>query len=95
MSRVLVTAVGGGTADEQAAVGLARRRRDAGDEVVYVGVGAAPEQLVAAALQEDVAQIALPSHQGIDAVEGVRKALVVLLEEAGAADIAVLVDDAV
>ena len=43
---------------------VARALRDAGMEVVYSGLHQSPEQIVEAALQEDVAVIGLSIHSG-------------------------------
>ncbi|MFH1217556.1 MAG: cobalamin B12-binding domain-containing protein [Pseudomonadota bacterium] len=43
---------------------IARALRDAGFEVVYTGIRRTPEEIVAAALQEDVAAIGLSSLSG-------------------------------
>lgn len=92
MTRVVVADCTAGAPSEQgepATVGLARRLRDAGREVVYVGPGVTPEVVVAAALQEDVDEIVLPSRPGVAEACAVLGAL---LEERGAADVDVVVD---
>lgn len=43
---------------------VARALRDAGMEVIYTGLHQTPEQIVEAALQEDVACIGLSIHSG-------------------------------
>jgi len=67
---------------------LARAFRDAGFEVVYTGCHQTPEQIVAAALQEDVDCV------GLSCLSGAHKHLfprvVELLKEKGAEDIQVI-----
>ena len=43
---------------------IARALRDAGMEVIYTGLRQTPEQIVNAALQEDVQGVAITSYQG-------------------------------
>jgi methylmalonyl-CoA mutase C-terminal domain/subunit len=68
---------------------VARALRDAGFEVVYTGLHLTPEQVVSAAIQEDVAGI------GLSILSGAHMTLIPrvleLLEEKGAADIPVFV----
>jgi len=68
---------------------VARVLRDAGMEVIYTGLHRTPEQIVAAAVQEDVDVV------GLSLLSGAHLALVPrvveLLREAGAGDIAVVV----
>jgi methylmalonyl-CoA mutase C-terminal domain/subunit len=68
---------------------VARILRDAGMEVVYTGLHRTPEQIVNAAVQEDVDVL------GISLLSGAHLTLIPrildLLESAGAADIAVVV----
>jgi len=68
---------------------VARALRDAGMEVIYTGLRQTPEQVVEAALQEDVDVI------GLSILSGAHNYLVPrmmeLLKEAGAADVLVTV----
>jgi 2-hydroxyisobutanoyl-CoA mutase small subunit len=86
--RVLVAKVGLDGHDRGAKV-VARVLRDAGMEVVYTGLHRTPEQVVSAAVQEDVDVI------GISLLSGAHMTLVPrlleLLEQQGAEDIAVVV----
>jgi methylmalonyl-CoA mutase C-terminal domain/subunit len=61
--RVIVAKVGLDGHDRGAKV-VARALRDAGMEVVYTGLHQTPEQVVAAALQEDARAIGLSVHSG-------------------------------
>lgn len=61
--RILVAKPGLDGHDRGARV-IARAYRDAGFEVVYTGLHQTPEQIVAAALQEDVDMIGLSSLSG-------------------------------
>jgi len=61
--------------------------RDAGFEVIYTGIRRSPEQIVEAAIQEDVSAIGLSLLSGAHNV--LFKRVVELLEERGAQDIAV------
>ena len=61
--------------------------RDAGYEVIYTGIRRSPEQIVAAAIQEDVAAIGLSLLSGAHNVLFGR--VVDLLHEKGASDIVV------
>jgi methylmalonyl-CoA mutase, C-terminal domain len=67
---------------------LARCFRDAGFEVIYTGCHQSPEQIVAAAIQEDVDLV------GLSCLSGAHRYLfprvVELLKERGAGDIAVI-----
>ena len=67
---------------------LARRFRDAGFEVIYTGCHQSPEQIAAAAIQEDVDLV------GLSCLSGAHRTLfprvVELLKEQGAGDIAVI-----
>lgn len=67
---------------------LARCFRDAGYEVIYTGCHQTPEQIVAAAIQEDVDLV------GLSCLSGAHRALfprvVKLLQEKNAADITVI-----
>jgi methylmalonyl-CoA mutase C-terminal domain/subunit len=86
--RVLVAKVGLDGHDRGAKV-VARVLRDAGMEVVYTGLHRTPEQVVSAAVQEDVDVI------GISLLSGAHMTLVPrlleLLKQQGAEDIAVVV----
>jgi methylmalonyl-CoA mutase C-terminal domain/subunit len=86
--RVLVAKVGLDGHDRGAKV-VARALRDGGMEVVYTGLHRTPEQVVSAAVQEDVDVV------GVSLLSGAHMTLVPrllkLLQEAGAADIAVVV----
>lgn len=66
---------------------IARGFRDAGFEVIYTGLHQTPEQIVAAAIQEDVDGIGLSSLAG--AHDYLFPRVVGLLKEQGADDIAV------
>ena len=66
---------------------IARGFRDAGFEVVYTGLHQTPEQIVAAAIQEDVDGIGLSSLAG--AHDYLFPRVIELLREKGAEDIAV------
>ena len=66
---------------------IARAFRDAGFEVVYSGLHQTPEEIVKAAIQEDVDLIGLSSLAGAHMYLFPR--VVELLKEQGAADIAV------
>ena len=66
---------------------IARGLRDAGFEVIYTGLHQTPEQIVAAAIEEDVDAIGLSSLAG--AHDYLFPRVVELLKEKGADDIAV------
>jgi len=66
---------------------VARILRDAGFEVVYTGIRRSPEQIVAAAVQEDVAAVGLSLLSG--AHNELFKRVIDLLKEQGAEDIVV------
>jgi methylmalonyl-CoA mutase C-terminal domain/subunit len=66
---------------------IARGFRDAGFEVIYTGLHQTPEQIVAAAIQEDVDGIGLSSLAG--AHDYLFPRVVELLKEKGAEDIVV------
>jgi methylmalonyl-CoA mutase C-terminal domain/subunit len=61
--RVLIAKAGLDGHDRGAKI-IARALRDAGFEVIYTGLHQTPEQIVRAALQEDVAAIGLSTHSG-------------------------------
>ena len=66
---------------------IARAYRDAGFEVVYTGLHQTPEEIVEAAIQEDVDMVGLSSLAG--AHKYLLQAVVDLLREKGADDIVV------
>lgn len=66
---------------------IARAYRDAGFEVVYTGLHQSPEEIVEAAIQEDVDMVGLSSLAG--AHKYLFLAVVELLKERGAEDIVV------
>ncbi len=86
--RVLVAKVGLDGHDRGAKV-VARTLRDGGMDVIYTGLHRTPEEVVAAALEEDVDVV------GISILSGAHLTLLprimTLLAEAGADDIAVVV----
>jgi methylmalonyl-CoA mutase C-terminal domain/subunit len=84
--RVLVAKPGLDGHDRGAKV-VARALRDGGFEVVYTGLHQTPEQIVEAALQEDVQIIGLSIHSGAHMTLFPR--VVELLEERDARDIVV------
>jgi methylmalonyl-CoA mutase C-terminal domain/subunit len=67
---------------------IARALRDHGFEVVYTGIRRSPEEIAAAAVQEDVAAVGLSSLSG--AHIRLFPAVVESLRNAGAADIPVI-----
>jgi len=67
---------------------IARALRDAGFEVVYTGIRRTPEEIAAAAVQEDVSAVGLSSLSG--AHLRLFPAVVEALKKAGAGDIPVL-----
>lgn len=84
--RVLVAKPGLDGHDRGAKV-VARALRDAGFEVVYTGLHQTPEQIVAAALEEDVQVVGLSIHSGAHMT--LFPKVVELLAQRGAADIVV------
>ncbi len=66
---------------------VARALRDAGMEVIYTGLHQTPEQVVSAAIQEDVDAIGLSVLSGAHNTHFIR--VLELLKEQGADDIAV------
>jgi methylmalonyl-CoA mutase, C-terminal domain len=84
--RVVVAKVGLDGHDRGARI-VARALRDAGMEVIYTGLHQTPEQVVAAALEEDVQAIGLSVHSGAHLTLFPR--VVALLRDAGAADVVV------
>lgn len=85
--RVLVAKPGLDGHDRGAKV-VARALRDAGMEVVYTGLRQTPEQIVAAAIQEDVDVIAMSLLSG--AHNYLFPRVIELLKEKGAQDILVV-----
>ena len=84
--RVLIAKPGLDGHDRGAKI-VARALRDAGFEVVYTGLHQTPEQIVAAAVQEDVDAIGLSVLSG--AHNYLFKRVLELLKEKGADDIVV------
>jgi methylmalonyl-CoA mutase, C-terminal domain len=68
---------------------IARALRDAGMEVIYTGLRQTPEQIVAAALQEDADVIGLSILSG--AHNHIAPKLMALLKEQGIDDVLVLI----
>jgi len=85
--RVLVAKPGLDGHDRGAKV-IARALRDAGMEVIYTGLRQTPEQIVAAAIQEDVDVVAMSLLSG--AHNHLFPKVVELLKEKDAADVLVL-----
>src|ERR1700684_4525504 len=67
---------------------VARARRDAGVEVIYTGLHQTPEQIVAAAIQEDADAIGLSILSGAHMTQFTR--VLELLKERDAMDITVV-----
>jgi methylmalonyl-CoA mutase C-terminal domain/subunit len=86
MIRVIVAKAGLDGHDRGAKV-VARALRDAGVEVIYTGLHQTPEQIVAAAIQEDVDAIGLSILSGAHMTLFAR--VLELLREASAPDIVV------
>jgi methylmalonyl-CoA mutase C-terminal domain/subunit len=84
--RILIAKPGLDGHDRGAKV-IARALRDAGNEVIYSGLHQTPEQIVATALDEDVAAVGLSSLSG--AHLSLFPRVVELLIQAGAGDILV------
>ncbi len=84
--RVVVAKVGLDGHDRGAKV-VARALRDAGCEVIYTGLHQTPEQVVSAAIQEDVQAVGLSIHSGAHMTLFPR--VVELLAEQGAQDVVV------
>lgn len=84
--RVVVAKVGLDGHDRGIKV-VARALRDAGMEVVYTGLHQTPEQIVAAALQEDAQAIGLSIHSGAHMT--LFPKVVALLRDQGAEDVVV------
>ncbi|UCH57580.1 MAG: cobalamin B12-binding domain-containing protein [Candidatus Bathyarchaeota archaeon] len=85
--RVLVAKPGLDSHDRGAKV-VARALRDAGMEVIYTGLRQTPEQIVEAALQEDVDVLALSILSGAHMT--LLPAITGLMEERGMSDVLVL-----
>lgn len=64
---------------------VARALRDAGVEIIYMGLHQTPEQIVATAVQEDVQAIGLSIHSG--AHNSLFPRVLELLKEQGATDV--------
>ncbi len=86
--KVLVAKIGLDGHDRGAKV-IARALKDAGMEVVYTGIRQTPEQVVLAAIEEDVDIIGVSILSGAH-VHHIKK-LMELLEQEGAVDIPVVV----
>jgi methylmalonyl-CoA mutase C-terminal domain/subunit len=86
MIRVVVAKAGLDGHDRGAKV-VARALRDAGVEVIYTGLHQTPEQIVAAAIQEDADAIGLSILSGAHMTQFTR--VLDLLKEQDAADIVV------
>lgn len=84
--RILIAKPGLDGHDRGAKV-IARALRDAGYEVIYTGIRRSPAEIVAAAIQEDVAVVGLSSLSG--AHMRLFPAVVEGLRQGGAADIVV------
>ncbi|MGH8927993.1 MAG: cobalamin B12-binding domain-containing protein [Acidimicrobiia bacterium] len=84
--RILIAKPGLDGHDRGAKV-IARALRDAGNEVIYSGLHQTPEQIVATAIDEDVAAVGLSSLSGAHLT--LFPKVVGLLREAGAGDILV------
>ena len=84
--RVLIAKPGLDGHDRGAKI-VARALRDGGIEVVYTGLHQTPEQIVEAALQEDVQAVGLSIHSGAHMTLFPR--VVALLSQRGADDVVV------
>ncbi|MDP8977029.1 MAG: cobalamin B12-binding domain-containing protein [Actinomycetota bacterium] len=84
--RVLIAKPGLDGHDRGAKI-VARALRDAGMEVVYSGLHQTPEQIVEAALQEDVQVVGLSIHSGAHMT--LFPKVTALLRERGATDVVV------
>jgi len=85
--RVLIAKPGLDGHDRGAKV-IARSYRDAGFEVVYLGLHQTPEQIVNAAIQEDVDLVGLSCHSGAHMY--LFTEIIKQLKERGGGDIAVI-----
>jgi len=86
-NRVLIGKAGLDGHDRGAKI-IARALRDHGFEVIYTGIRRTPEEIAAAAIQEDVAAVGISSLSG--AHLRLFPAVVEALRQAGAGDIPVL-----
>jgi len=86
--RVLLARIGVDLHDRGVKV-IARALRDAGMEVIYLGPGQLPDQIVKAAIDEDVDVIGISSMEGMHAVR--IPEVLRLLRKEGADDISVVV----
>ena len=87
MPRRILIAKPGLDGHDRGAKVIARALRDAGNEVIYSGLHQTPEQIVATAIDEDVAAVGLSSLSGAHLTLFPR--VVGLLREAGAGEIVV------
>ena len=87
MSIRVVVAKPGLDGHDRGAKVVARALRDAGMEVIYTGLHQTPEQIVAAALQEDAQAIGLSIHSGAHLTLFPR--VLALLRDQGADDVIV------
>ena len=87
MARRILIAKPGLDGHDRGAKVIARALRDAGNEVIYSGLHQTPEQIVATAIDEDVAAVGLSSLSGAHLT--LFPKVVKLLREAGAGDIVV------
>ncbi len=85
--RVLIAKPGLDGHDRGAKV-IARGYRDAGFEVIYIGLHQTPEQIVNAAIQEDVDLVGLSCHSGAHMY--LFTEIVKQLRETGASDITII-----
>ena len=87
MPRRILIAKPGLDGHDRGAKVIARALRDAGNEVIYSGLHQTPEQIVATAIDEDVAAVGLSSLSGAHLTLFPR--IVQLLRAAGADDVVV------
>ena len=87
MPRRILIAKPGLDGHDRGAKVIARALRDAGNEVIYSGLHQTPEQIVATAIDEDVAAVGLSSLSGAHMT--LFPKVVGLLREAGADDVVV------
>ena len=87
MPRRILIAKPGLDGHDRGAKVIARALRDAGNEVIYSGLHQTPEQIVATAIDEDVAAVGLSSLSGAHLT--LFPKVVRLLREAGANDVVV------
>jgi len=86
-TRILIAKPGLDGHDRGAKI-IARGFRDAGFEVIYTGLHQTPEQIVAAAIQEDVDLIGISCHSGAHMY--LFSEIIKLLREKGGGDITVI-----